>query len=131
MPTPLVVCCSGIFSRARARTCPGPPLRALGVYLTLGIVPADALSGAHRALCDGRTAFQCADRSARLFAMPLDAGRYMWQLSGRPDRTPVPRAAATGVGLVTVTDETWRGLLQNVRRRPRPRWSRGARGCGG
>ena len=46
-------------------------------------------------------------------------------------RTLASFAAATGAELVTVTDGTWWGLLQNVRRRPRPRRSRGARGCGG
>ncbi|KAI2506491.1 2-polyprenyl-6-methoxyphenol hydroxylase [Fragilaria crotonensis] len=56
------------------------PLRYLGCLVVLGICPLDAIA-AESELLDGKTVFQTADGSTRLYAMPYSETQYMWQLS--------------------------------------------------
>lgn len=67
----------GIYSAVR--TADGPPLRFLNCIVCLGITSAGR--ELRHALCDGKTVFQCADGTSRIYAMPFSDAEDMWQLS--------------------------------------------------
>ncbi|KAJ3302898.1 hypothetical protein HDV03_004470 [Kappamyces sp. JEL0829] len=70
-----LVGCDGIFSSVRKHLLPKEELRFLGMFVMLGIVdkyPFDLLRDRVVQMSDGQT---------RIFMMPFDQERYMWQLS--------------------------------------------------
>jgi hypothetical protein len=56
-----------------------PPLRYLDCIVCLGITSSGRETG--HSLCDGETVFQCANGDTRLYAMPYDESKDMWQIS--------------------------------------------------
>ena len=80
----------GIFSQVRKQLMKGKgkedELRFLGVFVMLGIfdVGGGGVSGevsGGQNLFDGETVFQSSDGCTRIYSMPFDSERYMWQLS--------------------------------------------------
>jgi 2-polyprenyl-6-methoxyphenol hydroxylase-like FAD-dependent oxidoreductase len=88
MKTSVLVGADGIRSAVRRQklAVDPAPLRYLGLMVVLGIAPSD------HAAVDGRIV-QVLDGSTRIYAMPHDAGRAMWQLS-----FPIGEAEATALG---------------------------------
>jgi 2-polyprenyl-6-methoxyphenol hydroxylase-like FAD-dependent oxidoreductase len=76
----------GIFSRVRSLLRVPTKLRYAGVFVMLGIVNRDAFPLLH-----GRVV-QCSDGATRIFSMPFDSNRVMWQLS-----FPMPESEATAL----------------------------------
>jgi len=72
-----IIDCSGIRSTLRPmalRNTPDPyPLRYLGILVILGIV--------EKIPSPEHTIIQCSDGEARIFSMPFDETKIMWQLS--------------------------------------------------
>jgi len=76
----VLVGADGIWSTVRRVRLPSAQddRRYLGCIVVLGIAPHPPGPGA---LLDGETVFQTADGTTRLYAMPFDRARVMWQLS--------------------------------------------------
>ena len=96
------------------------PLRDLGVCVVLGFCDSSAL-GPHYA----RDCFEAVDGVARVYAMPYDDDRTMWQLSWRtgaggapprlPDRPSGAALKAAALGIVEAWAATAPGVLAAVR----------------
>ena len=57
------------------------PLRYLGCIVILGICKLNALSNLKTELLDGKTVFQTANGTQRMYMMPFDKDSVMWQFS--------------------------------------------------
>lgn len=80
----LVVGADGIRSQVRHQLIgeDKTPLRYLDVFVMLGICPLDHDSiPKDHPLLDGKTVFQTADGTTRMYMMPYSSTAYMWQLS--------------------------------------------------
>eukprot|EP00930_Biecheleria_cincta_P086669 TRINITY_DN75935_c0_g1_i1.p1 TRINITY_DN75935_c0_g1~~TRINITY_DN75935_c0_g1_i1.p1 ORF type:complete len:571 (-),score=68.23 TRINITY_DN75935_c0_g1_i1:651-2312(-) len=95
----VVVGCDGLNGSVRKQLTSdddASPLRYLGVLVVLGIVDNLPAGTAGAEIVDGRTAFQMSDSTARLFGMPFDEGRAMWQLSWPMDEAAARTLARKG-----------------------------------
>jgi len=79
----VVVGCDGINGSVRKQLMPDDscPLQYLGVLVMLGIAENLAVGSLGAEILDGKTALQMSDGNTRLFCMPFDVKRTMWQLS--------------------------------------------------
>jgi 2-polyprenyl-6-methoxyphenol hydroxylase-like FAD-dependent oxidoreductase len=79
----LLVGADGVCSSVRNLLLGGanPPLEYLGCIVILGICPLEALSKVESELLDTKTVFQTANGHERIYVMPFDSKRVMWQLS--------------------------------------------------
>mmetsp|Transcript_21685 Transcript_21685/g.61450 ORF Transcript_21685/g.61450 Transcript_21685/m.61450 type:complete len:623 (-) Transcript_21685:208-2076(-) len=95
----VVVGCDGINGSVRKHLASDEccPLQYLGVIVVLGIVDnlPDGSPGSD--IADGRSAFQMSDSTTRLFGMPFDATRTMWQLSWPMDQDAATQLSKEGV----------------------------------
>ncbi|GAX16886.1 hypothetical protein FisN_5Hh260 [Fistulifera solaris] len=102
----LVVGADGIRSQVREQLI-GDNLRYLNCFVMLGICELQEIDRSHSELLDGKTVFQTADGTTRLYMMPYSSTAYMWQLS-------FPFSESESLDLAQKGNEA---LLEEARRR--------------
>jgi 2-polyprenyl-6-methoxyphenol hydroxylase-like FAD-dependent oxidoreductase len=102
----LVVGADGIRSQVREQLI-GDSLRYLNCFVMLGICELQEIDRSQSELLDGKTVFQTADGTTRLYMMPYSSSAYMWQLS-------FPFSESESLDLAQKGNEV---LLEEARRR--------------